>query len=578
MTDIRKPWVIDDVLSERFPVYTRGNVEEMTPDVITPLQWTAFAGPISEDAWRKGLIEFGAFEEHEFRPGMKDLQAVVHGYCYINLSIQWVFGLRMPGADPEAMSREFLGARPDAPAYTPQDGDEAPHLTERMGKRLERMLVTDPRPELQADAAVAAQLRADRPDLSQMSAAELLARHRSAIHDYYSPVLVKHFLLVYESSIAAGMLNSVLAPLDDVSLGVRLMSGWGGVASAAPATALWALGRRVAASPTLMAAFDAWDEGVLERLQREDEPATRDFVNEFEEFQRRFGSRATSEYEALPKSWETHPAVPLSLIDRLRLQPADHDPGPKVQRLSAERKALAADVRQRLDDPAQQAMFDTAMLAVERYMPARELSKTTMVQLLQEARLPLRELALRHVASGHLERVEDITMLTLDEISALIEDPAPWAAVVADRWEWWHQLQELEPPYIINGEVPPVETWPSQKQSSFAPSATGDVLSGVGVCPGTATGTARIVDDPSEAQDLQPGEILVAPETDPGWTPLFLSAAGVVVNAGNQLSHAAIISRELGIPCVLAVEGATKRIANGTLLTVDGALGTVTIH
>jgi phosphohistidine swiveling domain-containing protein len=447
-----------------------------------------------------------------------------------------------------------------------------------MGKWLERMLVSDPRPGLRDDAVVAARFHAERPDLSRLSEAELLARHLSAIYDYYTPVLIKHFLLVYESSIAMGMLNGVLTSLNDVSIGVRLVSGWCGVASAAPAAALWALGRRVAASPALMAAFDVGDENLLERLSQDRDTAAREFLAGFEEFQYEFGSRATSEYEALPKSWETHPAIPLGLVDRLRLQPADHDPGPKMLELAKRRKALAAEVRAKLGDPERQGMFDTAMLAVERYMPARELSKTTMVRILQEARLPLRELARRYVGSGHLERVEDITMLTLDEIKALIEDPAPWAAVVARRWEWWHQLRQIEPPYIINGEIPPVEQWPKKKHSPFPPASAGEVLVGVGACPGTATGMARIVDDPSEAQDLQPGEILVAPETDPGWTPLFLSAVGVVVNAGNQLSHAAIISRELGIPCVLAVVGATKRITNGALVTVDGAAGTVTVH
>lgn len=70
----------------------------------------------------------------------------------------------------------------------------------------------------------------------------------------------------------------------------------------------------------------------------------------------------------------------------------------------------------------------------------------------------------------------------------------------------------------------------------------------------------------------------MAPVTDPGWTPLFTSDEAVVVNVGSPLSHAAIVSRELGIPAVLAVEQATKRIKDGTLITVDGTAGTVTVH
>jgi rifampicin phosphotransferase len=577
VVDISAPWVIDDQISERYPVYTRGNVEEVIPDVISPLVWTAFAGPISENAWKQALIQIGAFEKHEFRPDTMEIQAVFRGYCYINLSMQWIFGVRMPGADPEAMSREYLGTRTDAPTYVAHEGDVAPHLTERMGAWVERMLAADPRSWLEHDAAEAAKIRAERPDLTLLSNSELLARHRTVMYDVYSPVLVKHFLLVYESSIAAGMLNSVLASLGDASLSVRLISGWGNVASAAPAAALWVLGRRVADSPALTALFDAGPDDLFNRLGRNNDAAVVDFLAQFEDFQREFGSRGSNEYEALAATWETHPALPLAMIDRLRLQPVDHDPNAKVAELAQRRTALVADVRAQL--PAeQQDVFDTAMLAVERYLPARERSKTTMIRLFQEGRLALREIARRQVEEGHLQEIDDLSMLTLDEIPALLDDPAPWRATIADRWEWRARLQELEPPYVLNGEIPPVTRWPKKTASPVTPASAGDVLAGVGACPGSATGMARIVDDPADARDLEPGEILVAPETDPGWTPLFLSAAAVVVNAGNQLSHAAIISRELGIPCVLAVPEATRRIKNGTLLTVDGTHGTVTVH
>jgi len=103
------------------------------------------------------------------------------------------------------------------------------------------------------------------------------------------------------------------------------------------------------------------------------------------------------------------------------------------------------------------------------------------------------------------------------------------------------------------------------------------VLAGLSGCPGQAEGIARVVLDSSDPFALEPGDILVAPITDPSWTPLFVPAAGVVVDVGAPLSHAIIVSRELGIPCVISATGATRRIPDGARIRVDGSTGVVTI-
>ena len=105
----------------------------------------------------------------------------------------------------------------------------------------------------------------------------------------------------------------------------------------------------------------------------------------------------------------------------------------------------------------------------------------------------------------------------------------------------------------------------------------GTVLTGIPGCAGVARGRARIITDPSDPFALEPGDILVAPLTDPAWTPLFVPAAAVVVDVGAQITHAVIVSRELGIPCVVSVTDATYKIPDGALVEVDGAAGTVTV-
>ncbi len=102
-------------------------------------------------------------------------------------------------------------------------------------------------------------------------------------------------------------------------------------------------------------------------------------------------------------------------------------------------------------------------------------------------------------------------------------------------------------------------------------------MKGVPGCPGVATGTARVVLDSHDPTALAPGDILVAPITDPSWTPLFVPASGVVVDVGAPLSHAIIVSRELGIPCVVSATDATKRIPDGATIEVNGDTGVVTI-
>jgi len=109
------------------------------------------------------------------------------------------------------------------------------------------------------------------------------------------------------------------------------------------------------------------------------------------------------------------------------------------------------------------------------------------------------------------------------------------------------------------------------------PLAVGESITGIVGCPGVARGRARVVLDPNDADGLQPGDILVAPATDPSWTPLFVPAAAVVVDVGALLSHSIIVSRELGIPCVPSALDASRRIPDGATVEVDGDRGVVTL-
>ncbi|PWI10404.1 phosphoenolpyruvate-utilizing protein [Streptomyces sp. NWU339] len=578
MADITRPWIVDSPLSGRWPVYTRANVGEVSHSATTPLMWSMIGGPPAEREWKQALVEFGAFDINEFREDLIDIQGMVHGYIYLNLSNARTFGARMPGASPELMDRTYLGEI-EAPPYTPHPDDDKPEYTERILATVQRVLSETSRPDVEEHKQVAAKLRAERPDLSTMTDAELVARQRQIMAGPYAPMLRTHLRMVYEGSVVTGALDQAVAALGDPSLAIKLMGGLGDIASAAPNQAMWGLSRRVKGVPELTAEFDKGVGGLEERLRASTSPAARQFIAEFDQFTRDYGSRSTEEWSAAPKTWETHRQIPLGMIDRMRLQDESKSPSAQAARLRRQREELTAHVREQLkDDAAALGQLEAVLRSAELYSRSREQSKTNTIRCLHEARLPMWELGSRYVAKGVFGRPEDITMLLEDELEKFIKDPQSFVPVIAERWEWYESLSELEPPFFINGEIPPVTTWPKKKDPDLEPAGPGTVLQGLGACAGTATGIARIITDPEDAPDLEPGEILVAPITDPGWTPIFTSAEAVVVNVGSPMSHAAIVSRELGIPCVLGVRGATKKIKNGTVLTVDGAAGTVTIH
>ena len=142
--------------------------------------------------------------------------------------------------------------------------------------------------------------------------------------------------------------------------------------------------------------------------------------------------------------------------------------------------------------------------------------------------------------------------------------------MAARRESYQQELRRRRLPRVLLSDgTEPENTGP-------APTSSDGAMVGVAASPGIVTGRARVILDPTGAH-LEPGEILVAPSTDPGWTPLFLTAGGLVMEMGGANSHGAVVAREYGIPAVVGMPLATERISTGDLVTVNGTLGTVTV-
>jgi len=168
-------------------------------------------------------------------------------------------------------------------------------------------------------------------------------------------------------------------------------------------------------------------------------------------------------------------------------------------------------------------------------------------------------------------------MVTNHELDRLRLHPDTMKELIAERWATFQSLYDYEPVFIVNGRVPTLSEMTRRGEKGLARATVGAVLTGAAGSGGTATGRARVILDAADPEGLEPGDILVAPQTDPSWVPLFVPASGVVVNVGAMGSHAMIVSRELGVPCVASVADATEVIPDGATITIDGSAGTVTI-
>ena len=184
------------------------------------------------------------------------------------------------------------------------------------------------------------------------------------------------------------------------------------------------------------------------------------------------------------------------------------------------------------------------------WLPARERTKTNNIRVINEMRIANREIGRRMVERGVFDEIEDFGFLLKDEYDDLCHGGSTAGVLdtVRERRAEYQSLETKQPPFVFVGSDPGPSTWPIRGETTFDVLTVGNTIQGMPGCPGTAEGIARVILDPSDPSALEPGDVLVAPMTDPAWTPLFVPAAAVVVDVGAALSHAIIVSRELGIP------------------------------
>ena len=567
-----KEWVVDDKLSQRWPLFTRGNVGEVFPDVATPLTWTLLGGAF-ENSWREAWREFGIVAPGDFDTD-RVLVSIAGGYCYLNMSYVRLLGVRVPGGSVKAVDKQFLG-EVHAPPYIERPGDKNFLCSLKLLWETEKTLRTR-RPKIidamrRRSAAWGARYPGD-----EASDAALIdyIRGYQAEHDY---LFGRHILVTFRAMVAAGAIASLCAlKVKDPGLTLDLLSGIEGVESAEPARIMWTLGRLVAASPAMSRLFDKGvDASTWETLQRM--PEAKEFAAVFADFLARYGYRGPNEWEFASDSWRMRPHVPLKAIDRMRLSEEDEAPGVDHGDQVRNARQSARYARRKLG-PLDRLKFRKALPAAKVWQAAREGSKSAVIRALDQTRRAINEVSERVARRHGLADWRGAYMLTWPEFQDYCNDPRPYAELIAERTRTHRMLSDRIPPFLFEGgAIPPVETWQLRAGDGQASGQKGDILEGIGGAPGRVIGRARIVTDTENPDVLEPGDILVAPITDPSWTPLFLAAAGVVVDVGAVMSHSVIVSRDLGIPCVVSVTDASMIIPDGALIEIDGDVGTVTI-
>jgi rifampicin phosphotransferase len=331
---------------------------------------------------------------------------------------------------------------------------------------------------------------------------------------------------------------------------------------------LWSLAARVRADPLARAPLlESNPVELAERYRSGSLPTT--LQNGLREFLDQYGFRSIGEIDIGVPRWSEDPTHILgALANYVRL--GDDMLAPDAQFARGERDAetMLRTLPSRVHGP-RRLLLSVVLRRMRMMIGSREAPKFHLIRLLATpARELLKPVGAELAARGALAHPDDIFFLMLPEARRAVAGEDVREVVSERRQSFARERARRRIPRVLLSDGTDAE--------AALVSAEGGGLRGSPASPGVITGLARVILSPQGAR-LEPGEILVAPSTDPGWTPLFLTAGGLVMEMGGMMSHGAVVAREYGIPAVVGVTGATDQISTGQRVTVDGSAGTVTV-
>ncbi|MCO5169067.1 MAG: PEP-utilizing enzyme [Planctomycetes bacterium] len=553
--------------------WTNANLIENFPGPVTPLLASVLT--TGYEHLLRGLGRaFGVapWRLERVAPALRRLVGFHGGRVYYDLTaVREVLAAAPLGDDLAALFERYVGAPPTPPAARGWRD-----LGSRAGQALEALAIAARVAWLYRDlgarvarfeARVDAYAGATAPPLLvARGQADLLADLRGFVAlrtDWVDPGLADVAAMV-TSGLLARLLERALPDRPSAPLMARLLGGLEGLVSAGPVDGLWALSR----DPALRDALDREpdDRAALAALER----PTRRAVDAWLEA---WGFRCSGELTLTTPSFQDEPWRALALA-RAYARDDGGSPAARAAAQAADRREAGAEVRAALPRALRSA-FGRLLTATQASIALRERARLKQALLYSRLRRVVMALGERLAARGLLERPDDVWFLGWQELEALALggalDPRGAREVAALRRRR-HAAWPSRVPEVI--ELAPGDVHDDAADGGEPAPAPGE-LTGTGAAPGRVTAPARVLEHVAEAGRLGRGDVLVVRQTDPGWAAALFLAGGLVVERGGLLSHGAIVAREYGLPTVIGVRDATRRIAEGQVVTVDGSAGRV---
>lgn len=561
---------INTPIDPRFPLYSSGNIGEVMPGCMTPLSWS-INGPGLEQGFREVLKSFKTMED-------VGPQFIVIGFffhrLYLNVSYFVEAAKRSEAADPKTVFDELVGKSEIIPRNEELQKKNKLFHWRKIRKKIHSYLTA-----MQIQSQMPAKIELAKKAYQEKRKRELSDDFRSLpLRQIVLPLL--DFQVVYIHLLVSQFAQSNLAILNQLTakwlndqdhiLAKTLITGIGTI-SAQPTWKIYELSRQILAEPKLLTLFnnEKNDKKLYFILSQEEAPEYKNFYENLTHFLNAFGHRGICETELRNFNWNEDPS---QVINLLRSYLAENMSSP--EEIFKQQKQASLETRRRVLSHLpwyKRLILNQVIDKTRQFIADREEMKDYVIRMCDLSRQKVK-LIQKHLINQNIIASEDeVYFLLWNEIINIAQgklEKADVTKIIERRKRDFLWSQMVSVPKIQEGK--PVFTIEQ-------PVANENTFSGIGVSPGIAEGPAKVILDPRLGYNLVKGEILVAPITDLAWTPLFVNAAGLIVEIGRPLSHGSIVAREYGIPAVTAIANATRVIQTGDIVRVNGSEGLITI-